>query len=97
MAAPKKTATPNVALMSPIVYVGSKGLPKAALVVGTPETVQPGHSLPELNEGQLHIIVWEFSAGHFVPKLNVPYVATVAENDEFKNADGVTVGVWQLA
>ena len=69
---------------------------KKAFVVGTPETVEEGHSLPTLNEGQLYLTVWEFSAGHYVPKGPVVFEGLVADSTEFKNDEGKTINVWRL-
>lgn len=90
------TTAPTVQLGQSVVYVGRKGLPKQAFIVGTTETVQEGHSLPTLSEGQVYLTVWEFSAGHYVPKGPVPFEGSVAGNGDYLNADGVTVGVWRL-
>jgi len=97
MADGAKVKLPKVTLGQPVQYVGTKGLAKAAFVVGTPDTVEEGHSLPTLSEGQLHIVVWEFSKGHFTPRLNVPFEGQVADNAEFQNGDGTPVGFWRLA
>ncbi len=85
-------ANKKITLGQPVTYIGSKGLPKLALVVGTPETVEPGHSLPTLEEGQLHLVVWEFSEGHFVPKMNVRSFETVEKPEE-----GDPIRYWKLA
>lgn len=91
------TTIPTVTLGQAVTYVGTKGLPKAAFVVGTQETVEEGHSLPTLNEGQLHIVVWEFSKGHFTPRTSVPFEGQIADNTEFQNEDGNTVAFWRLS
>lgn len=91
------TVVPEVKLGQSVVYIGSKGLPKQAFVVGTPESVKDGHSLPALSEGQLYLTVWEFSAGHYVPKGPIPFIGQVEDSTEFKNDEGTTINVWQLA
>lgn len=92
----ENTAVPTVQLGQSVIYVGSKGLPKQAFVVGTPESVEEGHSLPTLSEGQLYLTVWEFSAGHYVPKGPVAFEGQVEGNVEFQNSDGTSINVWRL-
>ena len=88
---------PTTSLGDNVVYVSGKGHAKHAIVVGTPETVIPGTELPELSEGQLYIVVWEFGVGHFVPKGQVPHFSQIDGNSEFTNDDGVPVNYWKLA
>ena len=87
---------PTVSLGQPVVYVSGKGHEKLALVVGTPDSVVPGSSLPELNEGQLYIAVWEFGYAHFVPKEPTPHFSQVEGNSELTNDEGVSVNYWKL-
>lgn len=89
--------SPKIALGQSVQYVGTKGLPKAALVVGTPDSVVEGHALPLLSEGQLHLAVWEFSQTGFTPRLNVPFQALIEGNIEFQNDAGVPTGFWKLS
>jgi len=87
---------PTVTLGQPVVYIGTKGHPKAAFVVATPESMDPDTSLPDLGEGQLHLAVWTWGAGTYIPRLSVPFEALVADNGDFQE-DGKTVGAWRLA
>ena len=91
-----QTAIPTVTLGQSVVYIGSKGLPKQAFVVGTPESDEEGHSLPALSEGQLYLVVWEFGKAHYVPKGPIPFAGQVEDSTEFKNDEGKTINVWQL-
>jgi hypothetical protein len=87
---------PKVTLGTAVEYVGTKGKIKLGLVVGTPETVEEGTALPALLPGQLHIAVFTWSVGTFVPRLNVPFEGLVSGNTEFQE-DGKAVGVWRIA
>lgn len=90
-----KVEVPTVKLGQSVEYVGTKGKSKLALVVGTPENVEEGTSLPTLSEGQLHLAVFTWAVGTFVPRLNVPFEGAVEGNAEFQE-EGQTVGVWRL-
>ncbi len=91
------TIAPKVTPGQNVTYVGTKGHPKAAFVVNTPDTLDEGTSLPALSEGQVHLVVWDWSAMHFTPRMNVPFEGIVADNTEFNGEDGQTVGAWKLA
>lgn len=66
--ATKKT----IKLGQTVTYVSTKGYEKAALVVGTPESVQQGHSgVPQLAEGNLHLLVLS-PTGHTYSRQSVP-------------------------
>lgn len=52
-----------------VTYVSTKGYEKAALVVGTPESILDGHNYPTLAEGERHLLV--FTLGGVSPRLNV--------------------------
>lgn len=71
-----------------VTYVGSAGYPKAAMVVGTPESVVPGTNIPELADGERHLMVFSVT-GVVYTKLTVPY-------GPFNTPDGsvVNTGVW---
>lgn len=59
--APAETTpqAPTVGLMQPVVYISGKGKAKAALVIGTKDTVQPGTSLGyTLDAGEVTIQVF---------------------------------------
>lgn len=48
-----------------VTYISTKGFPKAAMVIGTPESVLDetacgGHSLPELAEDERHLLIFTF-------------------------------------
>lgn len=91
----QKSTIPAVKVGTPVIYVGTKGKQKLALVVGTPETIEEGTSLPTLNEGQVHLAVWGFNGG-FRPRLNVPFESVIADDPEFTNDEGQPVGFWKL-
>jgi len=76
-----------------VTYTDSKGHAKPALVTATPESITEGTSLPGLNEGQAHLIVFSPS-GRTYTKFNVPSAESVQDNEDFRNGDGVLVGVF---
>lgn len=86
---------PELILGQPVIYIGTKGVQKAALVVNTPETVKEGTALPALEPGQIHLVTWTHSAAHFTPRYNVPFEGLVADALDFQE-DGQTVGVWKV-
>lgn len=90
------TSIPTVNLGDTVVYVGGKGNSKTAIVVNTVDSINSGTSLPELNDGQLHLVAWEWSAGHFVPKIAVPHLSQIAEDTEFQNDNGEPINYWKL-
>ena len=87
-----ESVAPKVALGQSVQYISSKGKVKLALVVGTPETVEEGTSLPALLPGQLHLAVFTWSAGTFLPRLQVPFDGLGATTNE----EGAPVGFWKL-
>lgn len=62
---------PNATLLQPVVYIGTKGHKKAALVIGTPESIDEGTQVPVPSEGYLHLLVFS-PTGNAYPKFNVP-------------------------
>lgn len=52
------------------VYNSTDGKQKSAMVIGTPETVVEGTSIPVLAEGQVHILVFSLK-GKVSPRYNV--------------------------
>lgn len=91
-----EVTVPQVALGQNVIYVGTKGHPKTAIVINTPDSVDEGTSLAVLDPGQLHLAVWTHSAGGFTPRANVPYEGLVKDNMEFQNDSGTPVGFWRL-
>lgn len=79
----------SVALGQMVTYVSSQGLQKAAMVIGTPESVQEGHSLPVPEDGQAHLLV--FTVKGSSARLSVPSKA-LAETIEDFTVDGNLVG-----
>lgn len=86
-----EAVAPEVKLGQAVQYISTKGKVKLALVVGTPETVEEGTSLPVLLPGQLHLAVFTWSAGTFLPRLQVPFEGLGAPSE-----DGTEVGFWKL-
>jgi hypothetical protein len=84
----------TVKLGQPVEYISTRGKSKLAFVTATPETVAEGTSVPELSEGQVHLMVVGILTGTS-PRLNVPSAASVEGNDDFVNGDGAQVGVWR--
>jgi hypothetical protein len=76
-------------------YVSTRGLIKLALVANTPATVVEGTELPSLTEGQVHLMVANVLKG-WSTRLNVPSADSVADNEDFQDGDGNTVGVWRF-
>lgn len=87
-----EAVAPQVTLGQPVVYISTKGKQKAAFVVGTPETVEEGTSLPVLLPGQLHLAVFTWGAGTYLPRLQVPFEGLGAQTDE----EGNPKGYWKL-
>lgn len=73
-------------------YKGSKGYPKAALVVGTPDSVTEGKDLPVPQEGHLHLLVFSATGAvylrHSVPSEQV--AADIPDYTSIKD-DGTTL------
>lgn len=84
----------SVSLGQSVTYVSSTGLQKAAIVIGTPESVEPGHSIPVPESGQVHLLVFSFRG--VSPRLSVPSKA-LAETIEDFTVDGNLVGYFQPA
>jgi hypothetical protein len=59
-------------------YTDSRGLEKTALVTATPDTVTPGHRVPELEATELHLMVFSPS-GSAYPRQNVIRAETPLE------------------
>lgn len=82
-------------LGSAVAYKSEKGHAKMALVLATPESVTPGHDVPELSEGQLHLLVFS-PTGAAYPRYSVPSAESVAGQDGFTNPEtGQLYGVWE--
>jgi hypothetical protein len=90
----KQSAYPKVQPGQMVQYVSTKGYIKPALVVNTAETVVPGKAIPELGEGQVHLVVFSLTNG-VSPRLSVPFEGLVKDNSDFQNEIGETVGVWR--
>lgn len=71
-----------------VTYVGSAGTQKAAMVVGTAESVRPGTDVPALEGNEVHLTVFSVT-GTVYMRHNVP-------NGPFTTpaGDEVTTGVW---
>lgn len=72
-----------------VTYVSTKGYEKAAMVVGTPESILPGHDYPVPAEGQRHLLVFALSG--ISPRLNVPESGTV----DAESGVPTVAGVWR--
>lgn len=72
-----------------VTYVSTKGYEKAAMVVGTPESILPGHKYPTLAEGERHLTI--FTLDGISTRLNVPDNITPEDATE-----GKTVGFWRV-
>lgn len=72
----------KIKLGQAVTYVSTKGYEKLAFVTATPETVQPGHALPELPEGFAHLVVLAPN-GSVSPRYSVPSEATAKDIPDF--------------
>ncbi len=87
-----EAVAPKVTIGQAVQYISTKGKVKAALVVGTPDTVEEGTHLPALLPGQLHLAVFTWSVGTFIPRLQVPFEGLGAQTDD----EGNPKGFWKL-
>lgn len=88
--------TSKVKVGQNVIYVSTKGYEKAAIVVNTPETVVAGKAIPELNGGQLHLLVFSLTNG-ISPRLSVPSLADIEGNSDFTDSEGKPIGYWKKA
>ena len=78
-----------------VTYVSSKGYDKLAFVTATPETVQPGHDLPDLAEGFVHLVVFSPTGSHY-PRFSVPSLEAAALIPDYAaEGDMAMKGVWK--
>lgn len=70
-----------------VVYLSSMGDRKSALVIGTPDSITPGTSVPVPAENERHLLVFS-PTGNSYPKHSVP-MAT-----DLDDPDGRTTNVW---
>lgn len=73
------TAT-KIKLGQAVTYIDSKGHEKAAIVIGTPESVVEGTSLSPLEDGQLNLFVIAPHRGPY-NRLNVPSAESASDLD----------------
>jgi len=85
------TALPIVGDM--VVYISAKGYERPALVIGTPETVQEGHSLPPLEDGALNLLTFT-GRGRTSVKFNVPN-KELAMKPQFQVDGGPAQAIWK--
>lgn len=89
------TTQPKVKLGDAVAYKSEKGHTKLAFVLATPTTVTPEHELPELTEGQLHLLVLS-PTGSAYARYSVPFAGSVEGNSDFTNPEtGKLYGVWE--
>lgn len=69
-------------LGDPVTYISSKGKSKLAFVIGTPDSIDDGGSIPALDDGYRHLLIISPS-GRFQTRHSVPNKADTA-SDEFK-------------
>lgn len=83
----------KITLGTAVTYVSTKGYKKLALVTATPETVEPGHDLPELPEGFLHLLVFS-PTGSSYPRLSVPSADAAKDIPDYAVDGENPKGVW---
>lgn len=76
-----------------VVFISNKGYERPALVIGTPETVQEGHSLPPLEDGALNLLTFT-GKGRMSVKFNVPN-KHLAEKPAFQVDGGPAQAIWK--
>jgi hypothetical protein len=76
------------------VYVSASGLEKAATVVNTVESTEPGHSIEVPNPGYVHLLV--FTLKGVSTRLNIPLEETAALIPDH-TVDGKLVGYFRAA
>lgn len=84
--------TKTGALSESVIYVSTNGFEKAALVIGTPESVKPGHSTPTLEGGARHLSIFTLkgaSTRQSVPSQDEA-LAALGEGEE-----GTPTGYWK--
>jgi hypothetical protein len=65
------TNNTTLRLGQPVTYTDSRGYQKAAFVVGTSDSVQPGHDLPVPDEGHAHLAIFS-PTGAVYARHNIP-------------------------
>lgn len=90
------TTAKTAELGETVTYVSTKGFEKAAIVVGTPDSILPGHSYPELEGGERHLLI--LTLGGITPRMSVPSqeeaLAALAESAE-EGEEVTAVGYWK--
>lgn len=78
-----------------VTYVSTKGYEKAAIVVGTPESILDGHNYPTLEEGERHLLVFTLNGAS--PRLNVKSQDAALAAEPTTDEDGTVeaVGFWR--
>ncbi len=64
----------TIKLGTAVTYYSAKGQPKAALVIGTHESIEADTSVPQPEEFNLNLLVFAPN-GNVYPKVNVPPVS----------------------
>lgn len=75
-------------------YVSTSGRMKAAQVIETHDSVEPDGDLIQPPEGHVHIVIWSHTAGHYIPRPDVP-LREVAEGIADYTMDGKLVGFFE--
>lgn len=75
-------------------YVNDVGRQKAAMVLATKDSIEPGGEVMELQEGYVHLIVFGFQSA--VQRASVPLRETVVDNNNYY-IDGKLVGYFEAA
>lgn len=88
------TAT-QIKLGQAVEYFSTEGKPKLAFVLGTQATTAADDRIPELSEGQAHLVVFSLT-GKAYNRYNVPEASYVADNAGFTTDSGAPAGVWRV-
>lgn len=72
----------NVKLGQAVTYFSAKGQQKAAIVIGTHESITEGTSVPQPDEFNLNLLVFSPN-GNVYPKANVPPVSEAQKESAY--------------
>ena len=72
----------TIKLGTAVTYFSAKGQPKAAIVIGTHETIEVDTSVPQPDEFNLNLLVFAPN-GNVYPKVNVPPVSDVQKESAY--------------
>ena len=72
----------TVQLGQNVTYISAKGQKKAALVIGTPDTIEEGTSVPQPEEFELNLLVIS-PTGSVYAKAKVPPVSETQETQAY--------------